>query len=109
MDVLALLNPALETCNIFDAMDEDIFESMMDAKKLRERNGGSDDDDTDMPAPGLTCCDALQAALILRKYVGSFGDPFTRKLEVMLGSFGQQIRAVGMQKDTKLTNYFSRK
>ncbi|KIK76347.1 hypothetical protein PAXRUDRAFT_18282 [Paxillus rubicundulus Ve08.2h10] len=114
MDISALLNPALETCNIFDVTDEDIVESMMDVKKLWERNGGSDDDndlDTDMPVPGLAHCNALWAAIILRKYVRSFDDPFACKLEVMLGSFGQWTHAVEMQgmKDMKLTDCFSHK
>ncbi|KAH7888213.1 hypothetical protein F5I97DRAFT_1806003 [Phlebopus sp. FC_14] len=60
----------------------------MDAKKLRERNCGHDDEDMDMSALGPTCSEALQAVLMLRKYVGTFNDSFTRKLEVMLGSFG---------------------
>jgi hypothetical protein len=47
----------------------------------------------DVPAPGRTHREALQVALTSRKYIGA---PFARKLEVMLGSFGQQTRAVEM-------------
>ena len=104
-------NPAVETHNIFNATDEDIFESVMDGKKLRESAGG-DDDDIDMPAPGpATRSKVLQAVLMLRKYAGTLNDLFACKLEVMLGSFGQQTHAVEMQgmKDTKLTDYFPRK
>ncbi|KAF9236007.1 hypothetical protein BU15DRAFT_50663 [Melanogaster broomeanus] len=114
MDIATLLNPAVETYNLFDATDEDIFESVMDAKMLRERNAEDDDDDIDNSepqAPGLTRREALQATLMLKKYVGTINNPFSRKFEVMLGSFGQQTRVAEMQdmKDTKLTDYFSRK
>ncbi|KAF8418373.1 hypothetical protein L210DRAFT_3322056, partial [Boletus edulis BED1] len=41
--------------------------------------------------------EALQAALLLRKHMVSWDDPFARKLEAMLGSFGHRTRAVGMR------------
>ncbi|KAH7890276.1 hypothetical protein F5I97DRAFT_1971611 [Phlebopus sp. FC_14] len=109
MNITELLNPVIEMHNMFDATDEDIVESMMDAKKLWERNCGHDDKDTDVPALGPTCSEALQAALMLRKYVGTFNDPFICKLEVMLGSFRQRTRAIETQglKDTKMTDYFA--
>ena len=100
----------------FNAMDDNIFESVMDAKKLRERNAVADklanDDGIGMsksaPLAGPTRTEALQAVLLLRKYIATFNDPFTHKLEVMLGSFGQQTCTVEMQSmnDTKLTCYF---
>ena len=55
MDIAALLNLAVETHSIFNAMDEDVFKSMMDVKKLWDSVGG-DDDDIDMPAPGPATC-----------------------------------------------------
>lgn len=67
--------------------DEDIFESVMDAKRLREKTVGGNDVDVDIPAPGPTRCEALQAALTLKKYVRTFSEPFAHKPEVMLGSF----------------------
>ncbi|KIK92465.1 hypothetical protein PAXRUDRAFT_147263, partial [Paxillus rubicundulus Ve08.2h10] len=89
------LNPAVETHNIFDAMDKDIFKSVMDAKKLWERNGGDDDknDNINVPAPSLTHSEIL----MLRKYVATFNDPFACKLKVMLGSFGQWTCVVEMR------------
>jgi hypothetical protein len=36
MDITGLLNLAVETINAFDVMGEDIFESVMDAKRLQE-------------------------------------------------------------------------
>ncbi|KIK75362.1 hypothetical protein PAXRUDRAFT_19069 [Paxillus rubicundulus Ve08.2h10] len=112
MDMMELLTLAVETHDVFDATDEDIFESVTDAKKLQERNGGDDDnDDINMPAPSLTRSEALQALLTLRKYIAALDDPFACKLEVMLGSFGQWTRVIEMQgmEDTKLTDYFPHK
>jgi hypothetical protein len=110
MDIVALLNPAIETCNIFDVTDEDIFESVMGAKKLRERNAEGDNElEVDVVvAPGPMRSELLQAVSMLRKHIGTVNN---RKLEVMLGQFGQWTRAVGMQgtTDTKLTDYFIRK
>ncbi|KAF9232126.1 hypothetical protein BU15DRAFT_55368 [Melanogaster broomeanus] len=112
MDITELLNPVVEAHNIFEATDEDIFKSVMDAKMLREANAGGEDDNIDVPSTLGTCNEALQAALtVLRKYVGIFDSPFARKLEVTMESFGQQTRAVAMQgmTDTKVTDYFPRK
>jgi len=39
--------------------------------------------------------EALQAVLILKRYVQDLDDPFTRKLEMMLGSFGQRMLGCG--------------
>ncbi|KAF9220756.1 hypothetical protein BS17DRAFT_713621 [Gyrodon lividus] len=86
----------------------------MDAKMLQERNAEDDNnniDNSEPQAPGLIHHKALQAMLMLKKYVRTINNPFSRKFEVMLGSFGQQTRVAEMQdmKDTKLTDYFSRK
>lgn len=103
----------------FNATDDNIFRSVMEAKKLRERNAGGDESANDngigmsksTPLAGLTRTEALQAVLSLRKYVATFNDPFACKLEVMLGSFGQRTHTVEMQSmnDTKLTHYFPHK
>ncbi|KAF9228610.1 DDE-domain-containing protein [Gyrodon lividus] len=113
MDIATLLSPAVETYNMFDATDEDIFESMMDVKMLQERNAKDDNNDdidnSEPQAPGLTRREALQAMLMLKKYIRTINNPFSHKFEVMLGSFGQQTHVAEMQdmKDTKLTDYFS--
>ena len=36
MNITELLNPTTKTTNVFDATDEDIFQSVMDAKELGE-------------------------------------------------------------------------
>jgi hypothetical protein len=111
MDIAELLNPAVESHNLFDTTDEDIFNAVMDAKRFEE-NGGDDDDGGDNDDdPGPTRRELLQAVLMLRKHVATLDDPFARKLEMMLGSFGQRTRVAEMQHttDTKLTDYFVRK
>ena len=86
MDIAELLNPAVESHNLFDVTDEAIFESVMDANRFKTgaANAVGDDNDDDDPA-GPTRCELLQAALMLRKHVATLNDPFSRKLEVMLG------------------------
>jgi len=82
----------------------------MEAKKAQE--GINDDMDSDLLVElGPARNEALQAVLILKRYVQDLDDPFARKLEMMLGSFGQRMRIAGMQsmKDSKLTSYFTRK
>ena len=106
-----LLNPAAEMSDIFEATDEDIYQSVMEAQKVRE--GINDDTDSDLPVePGPARTEALQAVLILKRYVQDLDDPaFARKLGMMLGSFRQRTRVTGMwsMRDSKLTSYFTRK
>jgi len=113
MSIAELLNPAIETDNIFGATDKDIYECVMEARKLREHNGLIDGGDVDVPKPVPTRREALQAAFMLRRYIGAFDNdlPFARKLEVMLGSFGQQTQVAEMQgtTETKLTDFFARR
>ncbi|KIK80404.1 hypothetical protein PAXRUDRAFT_15820 [Paxillus rubicundulus Ve08.2h10] len=114
MDITELLNPAAEAHNVFGATNEDIYQAVMDAKKVWESAvwGASDDVDNDTPVePAPTCGEALQAVLLLRKYTEDLNDPFAHKLEMMLGSFGQMTRMKEMQgmKDSKLTSYYPRK
>ncbi|KAF8520133.1 hypothetical protein JB92DRAFT_2896315, partial [Gautieria morchelliformis] len=97
MDIAELLNPAAES-HMFEGTDEDIYQSVMD--------DNSNDIDGDIPIePASTRNEALQAVLVLSKYVRDIDDPFSRKLEMMLGSFGQRTQAAGMKnlKDNNLT------
>ena len=110
MDIAGLLNPAAEMSDIFEATNEDIYQSVMEAKKAQE--GINDDMDSDLLVElGPARNEALQAVLILKRYVQDLDDPFARKLEMMLGSFGQRTRIAGMRsmKDSKLTSYFTHK
>jgi len=86
MDIAGLLNPAAEMSDIFEATDEDIYQSVMEAKKARE--GINNDMDSDLPVePGPARNEALQAVLILKRYVQDLDDPFARKLEMMFNGF----------------------
>ncbi|KAI6147658.1 hypothetical protein BKA82DRAFT_156661, partial [Pisolithus tinctorius] len=70
----------------FEAMDKDIYETVMDMKKMWEELAKSGDVDDESDAP--MCNEALQATLLLHKYTKALDNPFARKLETMLGSFG---------------------
>ncbi|EGO19183.1 hypothetical protein SERLADRAFT_374462 [Serpula lacrymans var. lacrymans S7.9] len=74
----------------------------MGAKTLRETRNDNNGDDNNISAPGPTWNEALQAALVLRKYVGTIDNAFAHKLEVMLGLFRQRTCAIEIQgfKDT---------
>ncbi|KAF8556593.1 hypothetical protein OG21DRAFT_1459019 [Imleria badia] len=118
MDVTELLNPAAETHNIFDATDEDICEAMMDAKMAREGGNGDSDEVGDTNGelgtaaePSPTRSQALQAPLLLKRYLADMDDPAARRLEAMLGFFGRMTRVHGIQsmENGKITNFFARK
>ncbi|KAF8547077.1 hypothetical protein OG21DRAFT_1573673, partial [Imleria badia] len=97
-DINELVNPAAKAHQIFDAMDEGIYEAVMDAKKVREalEKSGDLDGESDLDEVVelmIMHGKALQAALSLRKFTRYLNDPFARKLEVMLvGLFGQQMQ-----------------
>ncbi|KIK77770.1 hypothetical protein PAXRUDRAFT_165771 [Paxillus rubicundulus Ve08.2h10] len=108
MSIIELLNPTTEAHNIFNAMDVDIYQAVVDAKKAQEGLavlGASNNDTPVEPVP--THNEALQAALLLQKYTKDLNDPFACKLEMMLGLFGQRVHTKEMQgmKDSKLTLY----
>ena len=81
MDIMEFLNPTVETVNVFDATDEEIYNSVIEAKKLHESvvSKVSEDDDNEPVAPVITCTEALQAALVLHKYTKDLNNPFICK------------------------------
>ncbi|KAG8219000.1 hypothetical protein J3R82DRAFT_4745 [Butyriboletus roseoflavus] len=109
-DLEEFLNPAAERDNLFDGTDEDIYQAVMDSKAAREVNkGNSNDSESDESVePGPTRREALQAVLLLEKYIVHFNDPFMFELGSMLRSFGRRARFLESQamKDTKITSYF---
>ena len=113
MDLNEILNLAVESDhNIFDATDEDIYHAVMDANEVRERSGDSSDDpDTVAVKQVTTRKEALQGAMAILNYLGTWDDPFARQVEVIMGSFGRKTRALEMQgmRDDKITTYFSHK
>jgi hypothetical protein len=103
-------------CSVF------LYETNRSSQKVNDTSGNKawgnaggddddkDDDDNDIPAEP-TCRELLQAALMLRKHVGTLNDQFSRRFESMLGLFGQQTCMVGMKdmKDSKITDHFVHK
>ena len=90
---LPSFSTAAEAHNVFDASDEDIYQAVMEAKGARglSATSGGDNNDHDGPVESApTRNEALQAALLLCKYTKDLNDPFARRLETMLGSFGRQ-------------------
>ena len=55
------------------------------------------------------CNEALQAALVVEKYIQELNDPFARKLEAIIDTFGWQTCLVEVQslKPTVMTDYFT--
>jgi hypothetical protein len=81
-----------EDAVIEDATDEDIFEAvqkMLNRKEDHKKNGHDDDEEVE---PKLSRKEVLQATSILRQYVADLDDPFTRKMEAMLSTFGCETR-----------------
>ena len=78
MDIEALLNPPEESSMMDDTTDEEIFQAVMDVKEDNGGHGDIDGDAADIPGP--TRNEALQAALMLQRYVQDLDDPFARKL-----------------------------
>ncbi|KAJ6601945.1 hypothetical protein DFH09DRAFT_900189 [Mycena vulgaris] len=94
---------------IEDATDKEIFEAvqrMRSGEQDREKNGGDDEEEID-PKPSRK--EALQAAATLGKYIADLDDPFARKMEVILSSFGRETRReeVRAMVDTSITDYFN--
>ncbi|KAI6022503.1 hypothetical protein BKA83DRAFT_4279749 [Pisolithus microcarpus] len=52
--------------------------------------------------------EALQAAHLLQRYMGTLNDPFVRNLELLLGAFGQRTCTKGLLNTTgtKITSSF---
>ncbi|KAI6010479.1 hypothetical protein PISMIDRAFT_101632 [Pisolithus microcarpus 441] len=114
MDTAEFLDPDIEAHDLFEATDDDIYEAMMEAKGVWDGSLDVDkDDESAGMAPKLipTRSEALQAVLTLRKYVRVIDEPYAHKLGSMLGSFRWRTRAMETEgkKDSKITDYFSRK
>ena len=114
MDLNEILNPAVESDHdVYSATDEDICRAVMDAKEAQEKNPDSSGDDTNMAMvkPATTQKEALQGAMAILDYIGTWDDPFARQVEAVVGLFGRKTRVLEVQgmRDDKITNYFSRK
>jgi hypothetical protein len=115
ISIEALLNPIDEVIAITETTDEEIYGAVMDAWKVHEAaaitgTGDHDVDDDAINNTGPSRKEALQASLMLKKYLQDLDDSFTRKLEEMLSSFGHKTHLIESQnlKPTLVTDYFPR-
>ena len=116
MDIEELLNPRSEQELIAgNVSEEGIFKSvqdMVEAEQMMEVNGGDDiqvDEETVQVKP--TQKEALSATFTLQKYIADINEPFARKLEGILASFGHQTRLERnrLMETTQITDYFTQK
>ncbi|KAF8416910.1 hypothetical protein L210DRAFT_3428846 [Boletus edulis BED1] len=119
MSIEELVNPAIESVNIFDVTDEEIYEAVMEMKKQEEdvenipkvAEGTENGFSVDTRIVARTRSEALQMASALQGFVGLMNTPYARRLEVALGDFGRETRLLGMReaKETVITDYFPRR
>jgi len=107
-----LLNLEPERQIIEHTTDEEIFHAVIashTAEESMELVGGADDDDDDaeiLPRPSWRA--ALEAAATLERYISEVEEPYARKLEGFLSSFGRQTRVEEARNmvPTVMTDYF---
>ncbi|KAJ7189920.1 hypothetical protein GGX14DRAFT_572178 [Mycena pura] len=91
--------PRAET-NSEQATVQDNYDAIVaahDAQNKSDAAGGDDDvDDDSDPVAMTTRRKALNAAATLRNFVASVGDPYARKLEAIISTFGRQIQLEAM-------------
>ena len=100
--------------NMYDnGTEEDICRAVLErreAEQHREKNVGDgvDDDPDESPEVKPSRQEALAAVSTLSKYIADLDEPFTRKLEVVLTSFGRQTCLDGSNslRSTTLTDFF---
>ncbi|KAJ3734885.1 hypothetical protein DFJ43DRAFT_1062044 [Lentinula guzmanii] len=96
----------------FEISDQDIHEAVMDAQAAQENtdNNGGDDDKDDDTAPLVrpSRCQALQAVATLQSFIGAMDEPYARKLESILASFGHQtcLEESHYMVDSRMTDFF---
>ncbi|KAF8988308.1 hypothetical protein BDQ17DRAFT_1219099, partial [Cyathus striatus] len=101
-----LLNPVVEQELVSrHTSDEDIYQAIIDMRnreEMLEVNGGDDDSMEELQ-------EALEAAIILGKYVSDINDTYVQKLEKELAAFGRQTRIEQSHSmvPTKITQFFS--
>ena len=110
MSITELLNPADEAHNMLDATDQDIFDVVMEAKRVKEGLAalGTGDVDDELFEELPTRKEMLQAMLLVHRYTKVLNDPLAHTVEMTLGLFTRRIPTEEMQskKDTKITSYF---
>lgn len=117
MSLSDLLNPMDEAHSLVMTTDEDIYNSVLEARQAREGGdsgqGGQDDideDSDDLVDPIPTRAEAIRAALVVSRYTMDKDDPILQEVEPALASFRRRARILEMMdmKDSKITSYFVR-
>jgi DDE superfamily endonuclease len=109
MSIEMLLNPVDERHIIDETTDEEICEAVLEAHRIEEDVEERSEDV--IIEVGPTRCEALKAAMVVNRYIETIDDPFARKLEAVLASFGRQLQleAANSTTPTYLTDHFGRK
>ena len=112
MTVEELFNPLDEDFNLDGAMDEEIFKAVMDSKAQHENmaanNGNNDIDDDALIEPPPSHHEALQAKIIIEKYIETIDEPYARKSESILADFACSTQLTDQKmKVSLLTDYFA--
>jgi len=90
MELEEILNPPDVAHGIDAATDEDMFNTVMEARREEEGHHDGDDTDTDTlvePLAAPTRAEALQAALTIIRYIKDEDGAYFRELESMLALF----------------------
>jgi hypothetical protein len=93
--------------------DKEIYCAVMDSIKACENidiNGGDDVDDDSPMKPHPTCCDVLKVLSTIGKCIEDSNDPVAHKLDILLGTFNQQLHLKETQsmRSTFVTNFFQK-
>lgn len=93
-----------------DGTEEEIHQAVLERRNREKNDGhGVEDGSDEVTEVKPSRREALAAASTLSKYVADLDEPFARKLEVILASFGRQTRlaAVNSLRPTTLTEFFA--
>jgi hypothetical protein len=108
MDISELLNPPDEAFAVSKATDMDIFEAVMEAKRVQEDTNGHINDDNPVE-PDPTQAELLQAVLLITQYTKDKDNTYLQKVDSVMASFAWQTHTLGIDNttQTKITSYFS--
>ena len=108
MGISELLNPLDEAFAVTKATDKDIFDAVMEAKRVQE-DENDDIDDIDLIEPVPTRVELLQAVSLITRYTRYNDSTYLRKVDSIMASFAWQTRTPAMDNtiQTRLTSYFS--
>ncbi|KDR83316.1 hypothetical protein GALMADRAFT_56230 [Galerina marginata CBS 339.88] len=113
MDIESLLKPEGESHTLQETSDQEIYEAVMAAIKVRENidiNGGDDieDDSHSHIDPRPTYRDVLRAVSTICRYIEDLNDPIAWKMEALFMSFNMKIRSDESRnmRSTVITDFF---